>query len=244
MKILLTSDTHRGFSRNTSRIHEKWAKTIEAIDFDVMILAGDLATAKQRQLEQALKFFRNVAGAKPIAAVLGNHDFWDISKPDLVYQHEQHIQWMNESGIHYLEESGLILDGVQFVGWDGWYDVCPDNSNDFQWMPGWTQGISTDEWMRKRSVHSFQRVIGEMEQAKTDFTPRAVVAVTHFPCVPSLTDQRYSGNPRWFQHIVERANILCMGHSHKRVDDLTLAGVRCFNAGSDYDKPASLVFEV
>ena len=264
MKILLISDSHRGFSQSTAAIHERWYREVlSKLDYDLLVLAGDLGSSNRRHLEAALRFFRRVAGGRPVAAVLGNHDFWDSGTRNLLHLRDLQRQWMRQNEIVYLEDSPLRLGDSLIVGWDGWYGMLPESSNDPKWMPpfvpavndygrtpgatdpgpAWMMGL--DEWMRKKEKAALARVISQIDAAKkSDSPPKHIVAVTHFPCVPHLTDHTYSANPVHFQFIAGRADILLMGHSHRRVDGITADGVRLYNCGSDYESPRYLVIEL
>lgn len=253
MKCLLISDTHRGFTQNTSIIHRKWArKVLSSLEYDILILAGDLATSKKDQLRISLRFFREVAGRRPIILARGNHDFWDKDMLNLVALDKLHNKWMIESDIVNLDSGSLvtfIVEGTEtsFLGWDGWYSL-PPNSNDSLHMPrevlNETTGIyiPTDEWMRRRADEAFFSALTNAETHKA--RGGKVVAVTHFPIVPYLTPEEWSGNPRYFQLLAPHVDVLCFGHSHKRVDGLVIDGVRLYNCGSDYDKPNYVLFEI
>ena len=132
LRVLLTSDTHRGFTDKTAMIHEKWGSKIAALDFDVLVVAGDLATNRKKQFYAALAFYRKVAGDRPVLIVRGNHDIqeatysnhfqeWKVRQNSLLSLYAQHSEWFKELNIHHLEEAPFEKNGVVFVGWDGWY---------------------------------------------------------------------------------------------------------------------------
>lgn len=240
MKILLTSDIHRGFSPRTADIHDKWAaETLAGLDYDVLVAAGDLGSSRKEHLHGALKFLRKVAGTKPVVAVMGNHDYWHSGQLSLSALHTQQQEWCREFDIHYLETGPLRVGGVLFVGWDGWYSEYP-GTHDANYMP---HGF--DSWHHLKELTAFTQVLDDVAAAKAGpDAPVSVVAVTHFPCVPHLTWPEYSANPRHFQFLPGLVDVLCMGHSHKAVPDIVAEGVRLLNCGSDYDEPKAVLFEV
>jgi hypothetical protein len=46
MKIALTSDLHGGYSEKTFKIHEGWIEELMELDYEILILAGDIGTSK------------------------------------------------------------------------------------------------------------------------------------------------------------------------------------------------------
>lgn len=239
MRVLLISDTHRGFSPSTAKIHMRWAdEVLSKLEYDVLILAGDLSSHKQRQFYSSLKFFRKVAGPdRDILLVRGNHDFWDGDIKNFDAMLARHTDWFQEFRITHLQSSwSYVKDDVAFVGWDGWYWQLPSNSNDTRWIP--SGGIQLLDQQAPKSFENSLRIAEELSQ-----TYDKIVGVTHFPCLRGLGDMRYGGNPHYGEIILPYLDVLCMGHSHQRVD-LEIQGTRLYNCGSDYEKPNHILFEV
>ena len=101
MKILLISDIHWGFSHNTARIWTKYVRKIA--DFDVLVIAGDLASHRPEQFARGLRFFRAFAGDKPILMVRGNHDLWGGSRG----LEDEHDAALLASGVRSLDDSRI-----------------------------------------------------------------------------------------------------------------------------------------
>ena len=206
----------------------------------MLVLAGDIGTSTQGDVAEALGFFRRLAGSRPILWVRGNHDFWDIpATKGLDKVMEEHRRLAATHAVHLLDEAPYEYGGVLFAGWMGWYGERDPATNDHLYMPPFTQGLPTGEWLANWEKASLGRVLDQIDLAKARRDPpRAVVAVTHFPCVPHLTVERYSASPRHFQFLPGRVDALLMGHSHRRVEGMEIDGVRLFNSGSDYDRPS------
>ena len=82
MKFVLTSDLHGGHDHNTHIVlHKFFRKQIVHLDYDVLLIAGDIISDSQKQLSKTLNIIRNYV-SKPIVVCRGNHDLWcyDIRK--------------------------------------------------------------------------------------------------------------------------------------------------------------------
>lgn len=205
----------------------------------MLILAGDLASTKQSEVASSLKFFRELAKDRPILLVIGNHDLWSKEKTPITRILEKHKEIYEKYKISYLPDSPVVIDNVLFVGWDGWYANFPYESKDFKWIAGFTENLPTDAWLRNRNVDQITTALKALE----NHPDKKRVAITHFPCVAELGLSEFCG-PNLSFHLRGMTDILCMGHSHQRVEGMVAAGLTLYNAGSDYDKPRSILFEV
>lgn len=134
LRVLISSDVHRGFSQKTAAIHSLWAKELEMMDFDIILLTGDLGTSRKNHFKESLVFFKKLAMGRPVLFVRGNHDFHEF-----VYNHhdnryvikqnsframlKQQDEWFEEIGVHHLEKGPFETESAVFVGWDGWFGL-------------------------------------------------------------------------------------------------------------------------
>ena len=98
MKLVLVSDTH--------------GAEPELPDGDVLVHAGDLTMmGTLQQLSAALDWLLHQAGTySSVVVIAGNHDFFAEAQPT-------EMRLMVESrGFHYLDDSGVTIDGVKFWG--------------------------------------------------------------------------------------------------------------------------------
>ncbi len=124
MRIAVTSDIH--VDKNGPRALEALAARVRALEPDVLVLAGDVATPLTTLLE-ALLALRPCA--REMVFVAGNHDVW--SHP--LAQAQGVDAWTRldrllpalclEAGVHDLDASPVVIDGVGFVGTLGWWDL-------------------------------------------------------------------------------------------------------------------------
>lgn len=255
MKIALTSDLHYGFNHKTRHLHKRfWAKVageIAAQNIEVLILAGDIASSKVLELQECLKLMREYVKI-PVLVVRGNHDWWDAldakdpesDTRNIPRINELHKRWFKNYDVRHLEDGPFVLDGVQFVGWDGWYADPHVQTNDARNMPALYEGLPTGLYMVNRAWKEFTRVLGEVDSVSN----RAVVAVTHHnPYVTDPAYAAYAANEKFYEEILQYADVFCCGHNHQFRNDVVPVGrrlVRVANAGSDYNNPKFLVFEV
>ncbi len=257
VKLMLTSDTHYGFNHKTHQRHENFLKTlqdtIESDDIKCVIHAGDWSVNKQDQFYHTMKMFRkHIDPSIPIAAVRGNHDFWDLPdgykiKRKRMFGELQnlHREWFEEHNIHHLETGPLVVDDVIICGFDGWYGKADPPTNDEERIIGTVEGCPAMVYLSSRAYKELDRVL----DTDTDDYAKAI-CVTHFPPFggdwkngADAKDISFCANPKYLQPITEKFDVFCMGHSHQRVDRIDNY-CRLLNSGSDYNMPRFLVFEV
>ena len=256
MKFLYSSDIHFGFTERTSAIHESLRKReLSRLEFDAVIIAGDLGASKIKHFEVACKFLRKVAGERPIFIVLGNHDFWDSSLFSFHFLKEKQKDILNRYNIinlQYLIDDKLSgktvvpaeVGGVVILGYTGWYRAILPQTNDHKHIPGFTDYDGSNLQLSRLSDQSIAEVSELAELAKDE--GKQVVVVTHFGTYekdPSFKAE-YGGNTAHFPMIDGKADLFLFGHSHHGLDVVTDKGTRVFNVGGDYDLPRYIVLEV
>lgn len=242
MRILKTSDNHRGFSYTTGNVHEKWAKRIANEYFDVVVAAGDHGSSKIDETHRHFKFLRRVAGTRPVLTVLGNHDFWNDPQIQPLEAIERHKEAARKYGVHMLDIDGhIVINDILFVGWMGWY-IEPPKGNDFNNIPRLhPHGYPMNVWFNQLEQMQLAEVLKTCEAYATKGL-RTTVGVTHFPI--HKEGVRHFGNPRHMDFVkAAKIETLLYGHSHSFHDELR-DGVHLVNAGSDYDKPKHVIVEV
>jgi len=258
MKILLTSDTHYAMTKHTPAIHEKFLAEGSILAPDLVLHAGDWSATSQNQLGKTLKNFRRAFGAVPIAGVLGNHDLWHKTQYDVLEGRRTTRSLssrlniagslMRDQDVHWLApDRPLEASGVMVFGFDGWYAHSDPQTYDRHWLPGTDDnGRDVMVSLQKRSLTQFEQLLDALANARADHPEKKIVVVTHHPIVRlEGRSHPFDGDYNMGARLIDDklCDVLCMGHSHRRVD--TREGdVRLLNAGSDYDKPAWLEFEV
>jgi len=80
----------------------------------MVVLAGDTQPGL-RGVEWAARAF----GGRPVVYVLGNHEFYGNTAPDLISKAQARGA---ELGVHVLSDSGVVVSGVRFLGATLWTD--------------------------------------------------------------------------------------------------------------------------
>lgn len=268
MKIILTSDLHYGCAPNNAnklnKFFQKLANVVKDEKVDLVILAGDLASTRQRQFKKCLELANNLLPCN-IAVVRGNHDFWDGEdrKDPMSFQRtfsqidSEQRAYMKSIGIHHLEEGPLIFEengeDILICGFDGWYGNSNPPTNDKYWMPQLHEGCPIMTYLSNRAWKTFDECL-KLDTEKF----RKSVIVTHFN--PYIFGKGYKGyvpdpevdalmsaNPKFLDEIRGKFDVLCCGHTHAFKDEIDTKGskpLRILNAGSDYNQPKYILFEV
>jgi predicted phosphodiesterase len=87
---------------------------IPAAEADVVVLSGDIHLGRE-----GCKWARKQFPAKPVVYVLGNHEFYHNSLPDLTETLKRETEG---SRIHPLENSAVEINGCTFLGCTLWTD--------------------------------------------------------------------------------------------------------------------------
>ena len=100
MKVLVLSDLHLEFEP---------FEPPEGLDFDVVVLAGDIHSPGPRAVEWAEARFP----VKPVIYVPGNHEYYD-SRMDLA---QSKARVAADGGcVHLLDGGETVISGVRFLG--------------------------------------------------------------------------------------------------------------------------------
>jgi len=104
MRLHILADLHFEFG----------AVKIPVTDADVVVLAGDVHLGREGRIWARNQFF-----AKPVIYVLGNHEFYRHSLPELT---ETLKRETDGSNIHLLENGAVEINGYTFLGCTLWTD--------------------------------------------------------------------------------------------------------------------------
>src|SRR2546421_1539445 len=88
--------------------------SVPKIEADVVVLAGDIHLGREGR-----RWARNQFPGQPVIYVLGNHEFYRHSLPDLT---ETLMRESSGSHIHLLENRAVELSGYTFLGCTLWTD--------------------------------------------------------------------------------------------------------------------------
>ena len=113
MKIQIISDLHLEFG------HKPDLKNAGA---DVLVLAGDIGTAKNFPVE----FFERMAKEfKDVVYIMGNHEHYNYLYNDTATDIRNNLAGLQN--VHFLDKQTVTIDGVKFVGTTLWTDLNKDD---------------------------------------------------------------------------------------------------------------------
>lgn len=223
MKLRILSDLHLEFG-------DFWP---DQTDADVTVLAGDI-WHRDRGIRWASRRFQ----PDRTICILGNHEFYGQEFDDVLAACRRAAA---ETGIRFLENDGVVLDGVRFLGAALWSDFrlhgdgvrqqtamldAAQMLNDFRIIE-----VADENAGRRRlrpadlvPLHMASRVFLESELAKP-FSGRTVV-VTHFlPSARSIAGKHKGNslNPYFcsdLEAIIEarQPDLWIHGHTHESFD--------------------------
>ena len=202
------------------------AKTVAAAD--VIILAGDIHPGAN-----AIRWAAQAFNGKPTVMVAGNHEYWQGDWSDTLVEMRQVAK---ECGVHFLENDGVVLEGVRFLGCSLWTDFAyfgaerqkdamqsakgylPDY--DYITMDNGREFLTPEHTIARHtaSLHWLE------EELLKEFDGATVVVTHHFPhknsCHPafaaSLTTGAYGS--RLAEDLLCCADLWIHGHTHHTVN--------------------------
>jgi predicted phosphodiesterase len=250
MRVILTSDTHYGYSENhTANYIENMLKKIVSINPDVLIHAGDWGSNAFAHVRDCMELFRKYLPTAPMLSCIANHDVWrdsDETKLPILENRQQILDLFKEYNL--LNE--LLLDDVLFLSYNGWYASVNPPSNDASWILGGNPYSSMFNPKAVIEMHSTMKKLGEedferMLRVLNKSTASKKVVSTHFsPFYRNHEITKMSGSWSQYETLLDhKVDVICYGHSHFR-EDIMMEKSRILNAGSDYNKPDFILFEV
>lgn len=111
MKILILSDLHQEFGSPFKA---------PAVDYDVVILAGDIDCPASRAVEWAARP-ETFPSANAVIYVAGNHEFYGHAMQPVLSNMKTQAQG---SFVHALDGDEVVVDGVRFLGCTLWTDFA------------------------------------------------------------------------------------------------------------------------
>ena len=263
MKALIFTDPHRGHDHKTHIVHHRFflkiKKIIEKQYVDIVIISGDICSNKTEQYESFFRAIREILPEIPILIVHGNHDYWDlgwytkkkrhpkngIKEKDSIYQ-----DVCRKYNIHYLQYNPFVWNNeIVICGFDGWYAHNTDATNDKAVMAKSVESSPTFNFMSWRAYDALDFSLKYVEGLTNEMKK---VCVSHFSLNPkNANDELFSGNPSYFNFIIENFDVFIYGHTHN-FEDQVYGKCRVVNAGTakdahnvhGYNRPQAYVIDI
>lgn len=215
MKIRVLSDLHLELS--------PWEPP--DVQADVTVLAGDIHS-HTNALSWIEQYIRG-----PVVYVPGNHEFYGAELHGILAELKRRASLR----IHVLDNTGIELEGVRFVGSTLWTDYRLYGAGDemVRAMREATRYLVDHEFIRcaphaKFSPSQAQELHRESvawltAQLSTDTNKKTVVITHHLPSMQSVAE-RFKEHPLSaafasnLDHLVRRADLWIHGHTHDNFD--------------------------
>ena len=217
MRIHVLSDLHLEFGE----------VRIPRLEADVVVLAGDIHMGREGR-----RWVRATFPEQPVIYVLGNHEFYRHSLPELTVTLQRETVGSN---IHLLERSSVEIGGYRFLGCTLWTDFALNGDANAGMQTA--QAVMSDYTLIQNSdqkrplrpgdtalLHQESRAWLKQELSKTD--PAQTVVVTHHaPSSRSEAPHQRGGalSPAFASNLDEliqesRVPLWIHGHTHHNVD--------------------------
>src|SRR6266545_138222 len=221
-------------SNPTMRLHvlcdlhlEFGTATIPATDADVVVLAGDIHLGREGR-----RWARTQFPDQPVVYVLGNHEFYRHSLPELT---ESLKRETDGSQIHLLENSVVEINGYTFLGCTLWTDfqLSPDPEAAMQAAEGIMSDYSIirfgpeDRVLRARDTARLHaESVGWLRDALAKCDRSRTIVVTHHAPSPRSEAPYHANSPLKaafasdLDALVKHSGIPLWihGHTHYNVD--------------------------
>ena len=157
---------------------------------DVVVLAGDINYGESTPFWARKQF-----GDKPIVLVIGNHEFYDRHWERCLMDMRDAAK---HTGVHFLENDAITIDGVDFLGATLWTDFelygskSESITDASRYVADYRQIAGCDPW-KTMERHRSSRAWLAKQLASEPGRPRVVVT-HHYPS-PLSTDPQYAEDP-------------------------------------------------
>lgn len=214
MKLWIVSDLHLDL-RNDFVAGEQ-----RPTDFDVLVVAGDVVDG---DVVRGIETVAVMADGRPAICVSGNHCHWGHSFRDV---RERGMEAGARTGVHFLQNSTITIDGVTFFGATLWSPTFGDGVLPAD-EPLFVQGPGV---MDRRAKN--RDIVREFEASRAAMrTLGADVIVTHYPPAADLISE--IGVPIWIH-----------GHEHRVRDEIVVRTRVLANATSLPQNICSMVVDI
>lgn len=224
MKLAVFSDLHLEFSG--------FQPLISADAADVIVLAGDIW-----KKDHGIFWARATWPEHEIVYVAGNHEFYGSERKTILARLRAASL---ETGVHFLDNDQVVIDGVRFLGATLWTDfrlygaeqrdacmaIAQERLNDFRLI------LDDDEpFTPAESVQLHQESVQRLEaKLKQPFAGSTVVVTHHAPTwqsiVPRYQDDMLSACfASRLEHLMGFSALWIHGHTHSSLD-YSVAGTR------------------
>ncbi len=217
MKILILSDLHLEFAQ----------LPLMPTQVDVVVLAGDIW-----KNDNGIYWARSTWPDKELVYVAGNHEFYGREREYVLANLRAAAE---ETGVHFLDNTEVVIRGVRFLGTTLWTDFelfnktnsskeviddCMNCLADFRMIK------EGDELFQpKHAIHLFQESAAWLRRKLIDekFNGKTVVVTHHLPSIrsvapPYINDLSSAGFASHLDDLLGYSELWIHGHTHTNFD--------------------------
>lgn len=215
MKILHWTDIHLGIvlGSDTFKMARKLIKKVSTMEFDVVLITGDIPGKKQKNIESFFKMLR-LEITTPILWVKGNHCLWRGNE-DKFKTYEEIISYHNELcqkyNIQYLENNPFVFNDTVICGYDGWYQNLGTDSADLDYLPLDVNGVLIDDFLSKKAYNDLNKII---DLDLNRYSTKIIATHFHHYSIGTNGSQYFGANQNELDLITEKFDYLFHGHAH------------------------------
>lgn len=259
MKLVITGDTHYGFSDQTHDILDAFWERVKAEKPAIVLHAGDWGTSNPKEVELAVLQVVNVFQRGPrwplnFVSVMGNHDYWNDERTteDVLRVQERFSHMVQRvalaSGNGNISTAHLtgtrasvelrkgLPKMLRIYGQSGWYSHPNPPTKDVMYMNPWVVSpglaMSAFEFLKGQAENRMRLILNQVDLKDCN------IYLTHLP-----GGEPFGSDPHMMELMAKRFDVIVRGHSHK-AEDFVWHKARVLNAGSDYDDPQYLVLNL
>ena len=253
MKFDLISDLHNNFWPDNARI--KWDGMGTSL---IAVVLGDINFDPEDTYRTVVDISKHY---KYVIFIEGNHEH----NNQCGFQEHNHLmrqQFSKYHNIQYLNKNAIVIDGVAFVGANGWWSfdfMEPDISRDDAYLYFVNNNIYSDAFLQEvwQTAIDDARVMGEIVHKLTaDPGVNEIVMLTHTAPLKTFMDliiEQHPANyarcgssflPKVLDHdINNKIKTWCFGHVHQSFDQI-IDDIRyvCHPRGRQDDSPQNLFY--
>lgn len=176
---------------------------------EILVLAGDISTGRN-----VVSVLTQFAFKWPhVIFVAGNHEYYG-NNPNTIHQCLQNLP----TNVHYLRQSDIVIDGIQFLGTTLWFPFNPDNIHHEYALSDFHHIKQFNPWVYEEN----SRATAFLRKALSTPTALKRVVVTHHLPSYEAVHPRYKGSTlnRFFvdpiadQPDLPLPDLWVFGHTH------------------------------
>lgn len=241
MRLVVVSDLHNDFY---PRDYTTWQPFLKGYEDAILVIAGDTANS-QKGVIHLFDYWKLQEVFRSVVMIDGNHEHYNNrNKKMLMQENIKNIKEALPENVFFLDEEypSIIIEGVTFIGVNGWYSFDVDNNNetlrdynmcrypdtlqDYKYM-----GLAhAHYWGGQPSIYQLAKKHANIVDEEVDKAIGKIVVITHTAPHRDMVrwtgyDQRWDDNNAFYVNAFmtdvmkkhgSKINYWVHGHTHDR----------------------------